>query len=477
MADIKILGYTLKEWDHFLDGDCATQAEKALHYLDGKQEQEVIKVLNDPNKGRRDWKSNGFIPRYRNLVKPIVTHSGMLFKDQPPTMVIYDKNSIEPNKQASEFLYEELSKIEFTEFCITLDETTRLLKTTLILTQFDIENKELVHTLLHRGNSAVVLDSNYKNIIGCIYETSDNDTYRIITEEMIYDIKESETEQFVIISEVPNPYGLVPVTPFYDTNLPRCGFWLTPGMDLVNTNEMLNLHLTDTEFALKWAKMPTLFTNCNYSGSGEDRLELTQEWGQKLPVMSANTSKILGGPSRAVILDSNGVDSPFAEYKAPVFDVTAMDNVVNGWLYNIAQDWSVRLEINGQARANSGFQLLVEALPNMELRRERQKMFTMGFKRWYKIVARILNIVYGTNKLPEDAELFVEFQQPVLPVDEKVNEEIWTTKLNEGRASLIDYFMEVKGMTLEESIKKIEEINKYSTIQQKVINTEQQTNL
>lgn len=469
-----ILGYSLKEWDDFLDGTIPTQAEKALNYLDGDQEKEIIKVLDCPNKGRRQWKSRGIIPRFRNLVKPIVSHSGMIFKDTLPTFVVYDKNSKTINQSATDFLYEEFSKIELTESFITLDETTRLLKTTLLLTMWDTDYKELVNILLHRGNSAVVLDKNGRDIIGLVYETSEDDTYRIITKDFIYDYKETGTdtiEHFYIYNTQPNPFGIVPVTPFYDTNLPRTGFWLQPGMDLVNINELYNLHITDAGFSLTWAKLPTLFTNCKFEGTGQDTLTQSQEWGQKLPTMVPDSTQLIGGPSKAIILDSNGVDSPFADYKAPVFDISSMDSVINGWVYNVANDWSVRLDVQGQGRASSGFQLVVEELPNLELRKQRQKMFTMAFKRWYHVLATVLNTVYGTIKLPLDAELYVDFNDPILPVEAKEQEEIWSKKITEGRASLVDYFMEVKGLSVEEAISKIEEINKYDTLYTKKINT------
>lgn len=465
MTETTILGFTLKEWDSFLDGCMAEQAEKALDYLDGDQEEEIRKVLDCPHKGRRAWKSRGIIPRYRNITKPIITHSGMLFKDTAPTFTIYNAGSTIVNQEATNFLYEEFSKIEFTEFAISLDECTRLLKTTVILTQWDAINKELVNTLLHRGNSAVILDPTYRDILGVVYETSEeDDTYRIITKDMIYDYTEGDFEQFVLLGTQQNPFGIVPVTPFYDTNLPRCGFWLQPGMDLINTNEMYNLHLTDTEFALSWAKLPTLFTNCGFDTTGDQELEETHIYGQKLPTMMPTTSSILGGPSKVIQLDSAGVDNPFIEYKAPVFDVKSMDDVVNGWVHNIAQDWSVRIEVQGQGKANSGFQLVVEEMPNLELRKLRQKMFAMGFKRWYKVLRVILNTVYASEKLPVNSELFVEFQHPQLPIEAKEQEDIWTIKLDSGRASLVDYFVETKGMTEEEAMAKIDEINKYNSL-------------
>ena len=459
----KILGLTLQQWHDMLECDEAEDVEKALAYLDGEQEEAMEELLSDPHKGRKDWKVRGIIPRFRNLVKPIVIHSGMLFKDSPPTLEVYDKNSKTVDENASNFLYEELSKTEFSEFCITLDETTRLLKSVLVLTQYDPQYNELTFTLLHRSNSAVVMDNNYRTILGLIYETSD-DQYRIFTLDTIYDLTENDNDEIVLVGTQPNPYGIIPASPFYDTNLPRCGFWLCAGMDLVSANEIYNLHLTDAEYALSWAKLPTLYTNCRFNSSGSEELEIATQWGQKLPSLQPAQTGIIGGPGKAIILDSVGIDSPFVEYKAPVFDIAAMDAVVNNWIKNTAYDWSVQLDVAGQGRANSGFQLVVEELPNLELRKQRQKMFSMGFKRWYKIVAQVLNTVNNNTALPLDAELYVDFAEPILPVDQKVQEELWTVKIDTGRASLVDYFEETQGMTEEEALAKIAEINSYKNL-------------
>jgi hypothetical protein len=235
-------------------------------------------------------------------------------------------------------------------------------------------------------------------------------------------------------------------------------------MDLVNINEMYNLHLTDCEFSLSWSKQPTLYTNCDIGGGDESSNELVQKWGDRLPRLGNTYDEMVGGPSKVIKLDSSSVDSVFVEYKAPVFDIEGIDKVQQEWVKNVSFDWSVRMDIGGEGRANSGFQLIVEEIPNLELRKQRQKMFTMGFKKWYKTVSKVLNVVYGTERLPTESELFVDFNDPKLPVEHKENEEVWNIKISQGRASKVDYFMEEKGMSLEESLTKIEDIDKYNRI-------------
>jgi hypothetical protein len=80
-----------------------------------------------------------------------------------------------------------------------------------------------------------------------------------------------------------------------------------------------------------------------------------------------------------------------------------------------------------------------------------------GFKRLYHVIAAVASTV-GIN-LPVDEELFIKFGPPDLPVDEKATEEVWDLRINAGRASRLDYFMEAKGMTRLEAEAKIAEID------------------
>lgn len=449
-----ILGLDLQQWDELAGCE---NTDKALSYLDGNLEKEVIKALNNGSKGRKNWAQRGFIPRFRQLVRPIVTKSGMLFNDEQPILEVYSFGSVEVNERDTKVLNDELSKIDFNEFLINLDETVRLLKSVLVLTQYDQEEKQLHLTLLHKDNSGVVTDTKGK-IIGLIYETAD-DQYRIYTETEIYDITEDERDNLFVTAVQPNPYGIVPVTPFYDTNKPRCGIWNTPGMDLVNINETYNLHLTDMEWAMSWSKQPTLFTNCRFEpDAASNNLEVSEVYGSALPRLAPSQDGVIGGPNKAVFLTSNGVDSPFAEYKAPVFDAKMLDDVVQYWTKMIAEDWSVRIDNVGTA--TSGFQLLVQELPNKELRKLRSKCFTAGLKKWYKQVVAILNTA-GYN-LDPTGELYVELDRPALPVDEETNEKMWDIRINSGRASIIDYLIETKGITKEEAIAMKAEIDQFN---------------
>jgi hypothetical protein len=446
------LGFSAKEWVDMLNTDRASDAMRAINYFDGQQEPEMIKVLNDPSRGRQRWRERGLAPRFRNLTKMVVEKSGLLFKDTPPTLEIFDASMITVNEGVTSLLNELLSRIEFVEFGTNFDSVLRLLKTAIMLVQWDAEEMHWVLDILHRGNCEVVIDVKTRKPIGMIHRTADNE-YAVWTMDEVIGLQ-SNKDNVQVISVEPNPYGVIPISVFYDTNTPRTGFWVEQDKSLVNLNEMVNLHITDSEYSILWSKMSTLFTNMRPSGEGNNSFEVAEVVNSPLPRIvpsSAQSPGYLAGPGQAVVLDSMGVDSPFVRYENPNIDIKPLNEVVDSWIKGYAGDWSVRMEVAGQGRAQSGFQLVVEESDNLDLRKKRQRMFESGFKRLYRVLAAVFNTATGVAAFPLDAQLYAEFDDPVLPVDVKVQEDVWSQRIKEGRATEIDYFQVVYGISREEA--------------------------
>jgi hypothetical protein len=117
----------------------------------------------------------------------------------------------------------------------------------------------------------------------------------------------------------------------------------------------------------------------------------------------------------------------------------------------IAYDWSVNIRAEGSGHANSGFQIIVEEMDSLQLREKRAQTFQAGFRRLYKI----LQLLYPT--LPA-GELRVRWAPPSLPVNTSEMESMWQLRIAGGRASVLDYLREVKGMDDETAMEKIQEI-------------------
>lgn len=444
----------------------AVLADKVLDYYDGEQEEWFKKLLSDPNQGRKEWQQKGLIPRTRNILKMVVDKSGLLFNDKAPVLNVTNgqANSI-PDNQASTVLQSYLEKVDWVEFFTNFDAVVRMLKTACILIQYDTEADTLVFDILTQQNCAVVQNPNNKMVNTLVYRTNDPDDeigmFRVYTKDLIQDITVDENGDETITATMPNPFGIIPIVAFHDTNIPRIDFWNKIPTDLVNINDLYNFHITDSEYAASWAKLQTLFTNAKIESQDDMQFQSMEVYGSPLPRYAPAQSSLMGGPGAIVQINTNGVDSPFVEYKGPVVDLMPIDDMVSKWVADYAQDWSVNINLNnaGTGTADSGFKLVVEELPNLELRKKRQRMMEAGFRRLYPILAKIVNY-YHPGTFDETLKLEAVFSDPVLPVsDPNLEEQAWSMRIMNGRASRVDYFMQVYGMSKQEAMAKILEVD------------------
>lgn len=438
----------------------AELTDKILDFYDGEQIEHMEKLLSDPAKGRKDWRKRGLIPRSRNIMKMIVDKSGLLFNDKAPKLDVYVNGNVDEIQSAK--LQEMFEQIDWVEFFTNFDSTVRMLKTVCILVQFDNESDQLVLEVLTQQNCAVVQDRLTKKVNTLIYnvygEDDDEDRlFRVFTQELIQDILVKENGDQETISIVPNPFGIVPLVAFHDTNVPRCDFWNEIPTDLLQINELYNLHVIDSEYSMSWNKFQTLITNAEIVGNTTGGSAEFVNTGGKLPELVYNNGNVVVGPSDTMVLKGMPGETVFAEFKGPNVDLLPIDTMVNKWVADFAADWAVNVKDANGGVADSGFKLVVEEMPNLELRKKRQRMFEAGFKRLFKVIKAVVNS-YRPGSFAEESELFAQFAAPSLPIDEQQDEALWTQKIREGRASLTDYFVQTKGMTRDEALAKIQEI-------------------
>lgn len=422
----------------------AEVANKALDFMDGKQLKHIIASLNDSQGGRKNWRSKGMMPRYRNLVKMIVEKSGLLFSEAP-RMAVYTGETVSDVGSAQ--LLELLEGADWLEFFANVDHVVRLLKTGLVLVQ-STPNGDLLLDCLHQGNSYVAINNADRTIDTLVYRVAGDcdggeQDLRVITLALIEDYHVDKNGMETLTSSVPNPYGVIPVSVFHDTSIPRVGFWNFIPHDLVQINEMYNFHMIDSEYCASWVKNPTLFTNANING-GSSTLEPQYINGQPLPRLVPTESTIGGGPGAIVTISTESGAAPFVEYIGPEVNLAPIDDMFAKWVQDYAADWSVNVKTVGTAMANSGFQLVVEEADNLQLRKKRAQMFVAGFRRMFLVLKAVFNLTGDS--------LFAVFPQPDLPVDEMVDENVWTIRLTDGRASLVTYFEAKEGLTRDEAI-------------------------
>ena len=254
----------------------ARQTQKALDYLDGEQLSYVIRQLNDSKCGRTNWQQKGMRARYRNITKRVVEKSAQLFNQSPAEVELWSVGADDANDDKTAMFKDILDKADFHGFCVNLDQVVRLLKTALVLVQYDSYADTFAFDILHRGNAYVMADPVTRQVYKLIYkldmEVEEWEYFRVWTPEVIELWREKENSHEVTLEKVstePNPYGIVPVSVFYDTTLPRTGFWNNVGCDLIDFNDAYNFHLIDMDFAAAWSVNQTLFTNSRLGGGDE----------------------------------------------------------------------------------------------------------------------------------------------------------------------------------------------------------------
>ena len=417
---------------------------------------------------RRNAIADGIQVMIRNFFKMVVDKSGMLWNSKAPVLEIWEPEAQDADDIQSQVALGIFEKAQWVEFFTNLDPIVRALKTVHVLVQFDQERQRWAFDMLHQENSAIKVDA-YGDIetamvyvgkheFGSLWRVWDRDTIK----EVVVNAEGKEE----LISVEPHPYGVVPVCAFHDTNVPRHGAWNTIPYDLLDANHAVNCAYTDSSFTMKWMKNPTLYTDAEMQvptdvhGNPQITTEERQYFGQALPrtVRSSGTGELAGGPGRIIgISSTNDAGSVFAEFLAPSAPLKELDDVVHNWMINYAADWAVNARTAGTGVADSGFKLVVEEMPNLELRKKRQRMQEAGMKRLWEIIKNIARI--NGYPLSETSELYARFPAPDLPVDERSTEEVWDRRIQQGRATRVDYFMAVQGMSKKEAEQKVAEID------------------
>ena len=444
------------------DGE-ARFARKALAYYDGEQEEEMRKFLNAPNSFRKHWNKKGQSIRTRNLVKKIVDASGLLFNDSLPKFEVWDNGA--PSEQLTQSFTDIFNEANGTEFFSNFDNMVRLLKSGAVLVQYDEATNRFYFDHLNVGTCVGRTDPVTRELTEIVYSSDEDadEAFRYMSPEVVIDF-ELTTTGVNIISSVPNTLGFIPLAIFHDTHTPRCGLWNTTPTELVGLNEAYNAYLMDVEYAGAWQTVSTLFTTANLeptqlsSNDTFDRMAsrtVTDSTGKKVAATTSpqTTSEVIGGPGQIVRAHVKSGESAVFEYKSPQGDINSISAVFAAMTKDFAADWSVRFS-EGSSVASSGFQLLVEEMPNLELRKARQRMFEAGFKRLYAVMKRIVPTLSG--------ELFTVFSDPALPVNQADEEVVWSRRIQEGRASRVDYFMATQGLSEQEALAKIAKIDAFN---------------
>jgi hypothetical protein len=479
-----------KAFEH-TEGSEAWKARKLLEMYEGHQLKWVEAALNGDIRGgqgkRYDWRERGFVPRMRNIIKPVVEKSASLF-NYPAKYEILPATSTSAKPVVDATLNNLLASADWVEFSQQMALYTRLLRSTCtfqlkivpdgsttsggIYRFTEARGDAWVPMLLHAGNSVVRGNVTRTKVTELAYITNgcpgerDGWTYIYVCPQYSQEYFVKDGKEVAIGDQIPNYDGIVPASMTYDTSKPRTGMYCKVPEDIASFQEMYNSHLTDLDFALTTQKGQSLFImNAEVKGGNEapsyamtgnsiESIEGANNPGGPGYKMRAPEQPSLGGIGSVITLKAGkgATIAPSAEFKGPNVDLAAHDAVMRTLLQDLASDWSVRLKVGGQGQASSGFQLIVEEMDNLELREQQAKAYQGALRRMYDIT----KVLY-----PEltDGQLQVIFAPASLPTNKAEDLKLWVDKITAGLASRVDYFMATEGLSAEEAVLRVQEVD------------------
>lgn len=434
-----------------LRGYQRASARQAVDYLDGEQLPHFEEYLNTPGSGIKNWRDRGVLPLWENITGLIVDRSAQTYQQEPERIVINENgDEIEAGTQA----YSEL--IENSNLGETLEDAdllARLLNASIVVAQYNDETGAVYFSAVSQHNADCMWNRPSQRLDSMIYcgggvGSNGGMIYHYWDAEKVLDLEVRMLDAAgtnlnygtqitiggaTVIDSRPHPYGLVPGAVLYDVKPPRAGFWGKRKWEqLINFNLGINMFHTEMKFNQRF-----------------------QSFGQIITNAEVPADVIFGPDSIIKIKQQHPDDIIFFEYKAPTAISVAIKSF-SDWLdsfrENIGQEWGVNIKVAGEGSADSGFKLVVEELPGLQLRKKRQKPADTFEQALYQ-VCLALSEAHGLG-LVQGTRLKVKFPEPELPVNLKEKEEIRQMKLASKTASREMFWREDDPSLTEEDIDK-----------------------
>lgn len=400
--------------------DQVVSARKAVDFLDGDQVPWMEQLLSCQYRGIKDWRKRGFFPIVEDFLGMVIRRSANTYQDQPKRTLYQGENENEALSDAYSSILEDNGAKFVTN---DIDELSRLLKVSFTLVQYSSEARRFLFSNLARHNAAVVYDQALGRVTELLYTAEDctADKEKVFHHWTIDEIRTlawNGGRSRMLDSAEPNPYGMIPLAIRYDISPPRQGFWPAPAWDqLIYANEAINLFHTTTAFASSRANIGQFFTNA------------------KLP------SGTVFGVDTTVEMESSPGEPVFAEYRIPTEQVAPFSEWLNKYKESIAEQWGVNLKIEGYGNTDSGFKLIVEEFPALELRNKRISSAEIYERQLFDAVAAVARVA-GVQEFG-DAKLKVQFAPPRLPVNEKEQHDIMRERVAIGVSTRRDYLEQI----------------------------------
>lgn len=224
-----------------------------------------------------------------------------------------------------------------------------------------------------------------------------------------------------LIPSAPNPYGILPFA-FLRDQIPVDVFFPEIGEALYTAQDTLNVMLTELNQLLKMQSFSQpVFVGC-----------------------SDPKSPISVDPSRPIKMPSVPKDETQPDFKfvSPQARISELMEAIKVHVERTASRYDIHLELIGRSGSVvSGYALKLSEAGLNRRREDGIPLARAALLQWWEIVKRINNYHRPTAKVPDDAEIVIDFAEPTYDEDPSIIADVDQKRIDQGVISPLHIIM------------------------------------
>lgn len=447
--------------------------EKMYHYYTGEAS-EILKYLDIALLKTFDSLDlQEFQKDYLNITKKIIHETSVIYTE-PPERKLVNKDG-EENEDLTKY-FDTILTGRLNSKDKKIHRFGKLFNTAIMevffnkLTKkidFRIDSPHLLTIIPHENDymkiGVLMYDKYFKN------GQNKDELYTVVwTEKEHFKVDASGNKSAIGDNEkMVNDYGIIPFVVYRTEEMGD--FWGVGQDDIVNTNEVINVFLTDLVNGTLMSVWGTpLFVNCDLEKKASDK-------------DNQDVKKVRVGIKHPIIVEDVRTDQV-----APRLEYISHNAVINDLIGEI--DWRIKLLAANkgidpnvflqEAKATSGFSKVMDRINQIEIRNDDIEPAREFEEERFEIIKRLnnyyVNEIEGGQEIPNDVKLKVDFAEVNIP---KSDDEIWKNREMEskyGMSTPKDWLKEDNPDLTDEEAEEI--LSKNKSIMNDIINAPTKTN-
>ena len=442
--------------------------EKLYHYYNG-DETEILKYLDTAlGKSFKARDIAEFQKDYLNITKKLIQEISVVYIE-PPERWIVDKSG-NTNEDLTKYLDSVLTG-RLNSKDKKIHRYGKLFNTALMEVFFNKVTKKIDFRIDSPHLFTVIPhEDDYQRIGTLLYD-------KYIGKEL-FTIVWTDTEHYKLDQngnklaigdniEMINPYGIIPFAIYRTEEMQD--FWGIGKHDIVNTNEIIDVFLTDLANGMIMSTWGTpLYVNCDLSKKADTKDATEQR-------------EVSIGPKHPIVIDNVQTDMvpPRIEYISHNDNTTVLIQYIDWRIKLLAANYGLDPNVFLQeAKATSGFSKVMDRINQIEIRNDDIEPAREFEEERFEIIKRVNNYwvdeIEDGKKIDEKLKLKVDFAEINIP---KTEDEIWKSREEQEKrymATPVDWLKEDNPDLTDEEAKQILQDNK--EIMDSTVKAEPKTN-